>query len=196
MSYFSKSLSLIFSVSILYLLLSWQNSNVVSIKTTNVVIKFSGAKKFLDQNPSYNQDIMFLIDMKIASGSNRFFVVDVKNKKIIDKGLVAHGFGKDGSVKFSNVPESNMSSLGKYKIGKSYSGKYGKSYKLFGLDSSNSNADVRSIVIHSYDEVPNMETTNKIVCSLGCPMVNKIFFGRLEKILDKSEKPILLEMYN
>jgi L,D-transpeptidase catalytic domain len=172
-----------------------QNNAIPNIKTTNVSIKLSSALKFLAANKSYNQDIAFLINMKVASGQNRFFVVDVKNKKILDKGLVAHGYGKDGSVKFSNVSGSEMSSLGKYKIGESYIGKFGKSYKLYGLDSSNSNAYARAVVLHEHKDVPYNETTDEIIRSQGCPMVNKIFFNRLEKILDTNKRPILLEIY-
>jgi hypothetical protein len=174
---------------------SQKNKKQTAVKITNVSIKLSGAVQFLSQNPSYNQDIVFLIDMKIPSGKNRFFIVDVKNKKVIDKGLVAHGYGEDGSVKFSNKPGSEMSSLGKYKIGESYNGKYGKSYKLYGLDSTNSNAFSRGVVIHEYDEMPYEETDAEIVRSQGCPMVNKQFFIRIEKILDTTSKPILLEIY-
>lgn len=174
---------------------SQQNTTLPVINTTNVSIKLSAAKKFLDSNKSYNQDIVFLINMKVASGKNRFFVVDIKNKKILDKGLVAHGYGKDGSVKFSNESGSEMSSLGMYKIGESYTGKFGKSYKLFGLDKTNSNAYSRAVVLHKHDEVPYAETENEIIRSQGCPMVNNIFYARLEKILDTSKKPILLEIY-
>jgi hypothetical protein len=180
-----------FSISLNYY--AQKTKPQLGIKTTS--IKLSGAVQFLTQNQTYNQDIVFLIDMKIASGKNRFFVVDVKNKKVIDKGLVAHGFGKDGSVKFSNKSGSEMSSLGKYKVGESYKGKFGKSYKLYGLDSTNSNAYSRGIVIHEYDEMPYEETDAEIVRSQGCPMVNKQFFNRLEKILDTTTKPILLEIY-
>lgn len=172
-----------------------QQNNALPVKTSQVSIKLSGAKSFLDTNKSYNQDIVFLINFKIPSGKNRFFVVDIKNKKVLDKGLVAHGFGKDGSVKFSNEPGSEMSSIGKYKIGESYNGKFGKSYKLYGLDKTNSNAYTRAVVLHKHDEVPYEETEEEIIRSQGCPMVNKTFYSRLEKILDTTKKPILLEIY-
>lgn len=37
-------------------------------------------KKLIKKDSKYNQDIVFLIDMKIPSGKNRFFVYDLKKK--------------------------------------------------------------------------------------------------------------------
>ena len=45
-------------------------------------------KQKLDTN------IAFFLDMSIHSGKNRFFVVDLQAKKIINSGLVCHGMGK------------------------------------------------------------------------------------------------------
>ena len=67
--------------------------------------------------------------------------------------------------------------------------------KLYGLDSTNNNALIRNIVLHKYDRVPYLEKDGNICNSYGCPMVNKNFFERLEKILDNSNKTILLEIY-
>jgi len=46
------------------------------------------------------------------------------------------------------MPESKASSLGVYKTGEIYSGKHGKSLKLYGLSPTNSNVYERGIVIH------------------------------------------------
>lgn len=171
------------------------------VKLTEKRIKEHAGKiiEFLDKNPKYNPDIAFLVDMKIRSGRNRFFVYDLKNNKVLDQGLVAHGSGSETGVEnqlqFSNVNNSNATSLGKYSIGESYYGTFGKAYKLYGLDESNSNAFLRSIVLHKYSKMPYDEQVNPVCNSLGCPMLNKTYFERIEKILDKSEKKILLEIY-
>ena len=147
----------------------------------------------------YNNQIVFLIDMKIPSGKNRFFIYDLKENKIIDQGLVAHGSGSEtgieGKLKFSNVNNSLSTSLGKYAIGVSYSGQFGKAYKLHGLDKTNSNAYIRNIVLHKYSEVPYEEQVESICNSFGCPMVNEKYFKRIENIVDNSEKNIILEIY-
>lgn len=156
-------------------------------------------KKLLKDKPSYNSEIGFFIDMSIMSGKNRFFVYDFKQKKVIDKGLVAHGSGSEtdveGKLKFSNKPGSYCTSLGRYSIGDHYEGKFGKSYKLYGLDKSNSKALKRHVVMHKYADVPYWEQDEPICNSLGCPMVNEKFYARLEKIIDNSKKEIILNIY-
>ncbi|RXM42034.1 murein L,D-transpeptidase catalytic domain-containing protein [Flavobacterium sp. YO64] len=156
-------------------------------------------KKLIKKDSKYNQDIVFLIDMKIPSGKNRFFVYDLKTNKIIDQGLVAHGSGSEtttkGKLKFSNVPNSLSTSLGRYSIGNSYVGKFGKAYRLHGLDTTNSNASKRDIVFHYYYDVPYKEKDGYICNSFGCPMVNKKYFERMAKIIDNSESDILMSIY-
>lgn len=156
-------------------------------------------RRFLGKSPKYNSDIAFFLDMKIESGKSRFFIYDLKHSKLLNKGLVGHGSGSEtgilGKLKFSNVKNSNCSSLGKYAVGGSYSGRFGKAYKLYGLDETNSNAFDRNIVLHKYYDVPFEEQPDPICNSLGCPMVNEKFFGVMEKLIDNSKKKIILVMY-
>ncbi|OXA83738.1 hypothetical protein B0A73_21830 [Flavobacterium hibernum] len=156
-------------------------------------------KRIIKSNKKYNEKIAFFIDMKIPSGKNRFFVYDLVNNQILDQGLVAHGSGSEtnikGKLKFSNVPNSLSTSLGKYSIGKHYNGKFGKAYKLYGLDKTNSNAFVRDIVFHYYYDVPYNEQNGYICNSYGCPMVNKKYFERMAKIIDTSKSDILMSIY-
>lgn len=156
-------------------------------------------KKLVRNNPNYNTEIAFFIDMKIMSGKNRFFIYDLKNDSIIDQGLVAHGLGSkikdDGKQKFSNENNSLCTALGKYSIGKSYNGKFGKAYKMHGLDNTNNNAFLRNIVLHKYSYVPYEEQENQICHSFGCPMVNEKFYKRIEKLIDNSKKNIVLDIY-
>ncbi|WP_343695997.1 murein L,D-transpeptidase catalytic domain-containing protein [Flavobacterium sp.] len=161
--------------------------------------EIAAIRSFLGKSPKYNSDVVFFLDMKIESGRNRFFVYDLKNNKLLNKGLVGHGSGSEtgirGELKFSNVENSHCSSLGKYAIGGSYSGTFGKAYKLYGLDKTNNNAFNRNIVLHKYSEIPFEEQPYPICNSLGCPMVNEKFFSVLEKLIDNSKKKIILVMY-
>lgn len=156
-------------------------------------------EKLLKSNAAYNIEIGFFIDMRIPSMKNRFFIYDFKTKKMIDQGIVAHGSGSetgvDGQLKFSNVNNSLATSLGKYSIGHSYNGKFGKAYKLYGLDQTNSNAFSRNIVLHKYEDVPYQEQETYICNSHGCPMVSQKFYRILEKIIDASDKKIILSVY-
>ncbi|GAA3757527.1 hypothetical protein GCM10022423_04900 [Flavobacterium ginsengiterrae] len=160
----------------------------------------SEIKTFTSTNRGYSKKIAFLVDMKIKSGKNRFFVYDLENNKIIDQGLVAHGSGSETGIKgdilqFSNAPNSNCTSLGRYSIEKSYKGVFGKAFRLSGLDQTNNNALKRAIVLHCYKEVPDDEKEYYIINSHGCPMVSEMFFKRLEKIIDSSDSKIMLSVY-
>lgn len=161
--------------------------------------QIEGVKKIINSNSKYNKEIAFFIDMKIPSGRNRFFIYDLKNNQIIDEGLVAHGVGSEtgiqGELNFSNEGNSLCTSLGKYSIGHYYNGRFGKAYKLYGLDKTNSNAFNRSIVLHKYSAVPYDEQEKYICKSFGCPMVNEKYFERIEKIIDNSKTNIILNIY-
>ncbi|MBZ4035012.1 murein L,D-transpeptidase catalytic domain family protein [Flavobacterium sp. 17A] len=174
-------------------------ANTTSETDKRIENQLKDVRKLLATNTSYNKRIAFFIDMKIPSGKNRFFVYDLKENKIIDQGLVAHGSGSEtgvkGKLKFSNVPNSLSTSLGKYYIGNHYKGKFGKAYKLYGLDKTNSNAFKRDIVFHYYYDVPYKEKDGYICNSYGCPMVNKKYFQRIAKIIDSSESDILMSIY-
>ena len=156
-------------------------------------------KKFV-LGKSFSKKFIFLVDMSLPSGKNRFFVYDISKDSIIKTSLVAHGSGDNGfslTPKFSNQKESGCTALGKYRIGKSYAGRFGTAYKLYGLDSSNSNAFSRNIVLHSYNCVPGQETYPYPICnSRGCPMVAPAFLKQLQPIIDKSQEPILLWIFN
>ncbi len=156
-------------------------------------------KKVIQSNSKYNSEIAFFIDMKIHSGKNRFFIYDLKKNLVLDQGLVAHGSGSEtgipGKLKFSNTNNSLATSLGKYYIGNSYNGKFGKAYKLYGLDKTNSNAFDRAVVLHKYFDVPYEEQDGYICNSYGCPMVNENYFKRIENIIDNSKTNILLAIY-
>lgn len=155
-------------------------------------------KSFLAHHSNYNQQIAIYIDMKIPSGKSRLFVVHPKTDSILSKGLVAQGVNtkndEKGKLIFSNEPNSNCSSLGRYRIGGKYKGRFGDAYKLHGLDKSNSNAFARNVVLHSYYRVPDEEQEYPIMCSLGCPMVSINFLKKLEQYIDQSSKPILMEI--
>lgn len=189
-----------------FYLISYNESNLpkANIKIDNSIQKklISRVKEvqiFTSKHPKFNDSIGFFVDLKIPSGKNRFFIYNLKKNKLIDQGLVAHGSGCetriDGKLQFSNVENSNCSSLGKYYVDNSYYGQFGKAYKLHGLDKTNSNAYTRNIVLHKYSCVP-LDVQEEPICnSLGCPMVNEKYFKRIENILDNSEKNIILYIY-
>lgn len=160
--------------------------------------KVSSLSGYLKTN-NYNTNYCFMVDMRINSGRKRFFVYNLQRDMVERSGLVAHGTGSDRrgeELYFSNTPNSNCTSLGRYKIGKSYMGTWGLAYKLYGLDASNSNAFGRAIVLHAHYLVPTEEVDPYPLCeSWGCPMVAPGFLQDLRKYIDHSAKPILLWIY-
>lgn len=155
-------------------------------------------KAYLSKN-GYNKDVCFLADMKIPSGKNRFFVYSLSGDSIITSGLTTHGSGSQtetSALIFSNTEGSYATSIGKYKVGEKYSGKFGTAYKLFGLDKTNSNAYARAVVLHSHPYVPAQEVYPQPIClSWGCPTVSPSYLKILEKYIDNSSKPIMLWIY-
>lgn len=144
----------------------------------------------------FNEQWVLIAHLGVHSGLPRMAFVNIKTKAFADSGCVAHGYGSEAfseKAVFSNTPNSYCSSKGKYKIGKKYTGNFGASYKLHGLDKTNSNAFARFVVLHSYYMVPEKSTYPAyIVNSQGCPMVAPEFLYRLSNYIDKSEKPLLL----
>ncbi len=160
-------------------------------------LKADTAKQFAKKN-NYNTNTCFLFDISLPSGQKRFFIYDLQKDTIKSKGLVAHGncfeYWLEGR-RYSNATGSGCSSPGKYKIGSPYTGKFGYSYKLYGLDSSNSNAFERTVVLHSHSCVPENETDDEICQSNGCPTVAFPFLQLLKTIINGSGKPVLLWIY-
>ncbi len=171
----------------------------VSDKTLEKLEKKAAAVKLFAKLKGYNENTCFLIDMNLASGQNRFFIYNLKKDTLQNTGLVAHGNCFENWLegrKYSNVVGSGCTSLGKYKIGSSYTGKFGYSYKLHGLDSSNNNAFERTVVLHSHSCIPETEVTDEICQSNGCPTVSPTLLQELKPIINKSKKPVLLWIYN
>ncbi len=120
------------------------------------------------------KNIITIIDFTRPSSEKRLFVIDLARKKILYHTYVAHGVnsGYLYAVRFSNEMNSKESSLGFYETGETYTGKYGYSLRLDGLERGiNDMARERDIVIHGADYV-SKNTVRKFGCvgrSWGCP---------------------------
>jgi len=88
---------------------------------------------------------------------------------------VAHGknSGELYARRFSDVPESNMSSLGLFRVGERYLGDHGLALRLDGLDSlRNGNAAKRDIVLHKAGYVSIPFILLNVVTGYG-PMIGR-----------------------
>lgn len=159
--------------------------------------KAAEASSFIKEN-NYNNKLCFLVDMSLPSGQNRFFVFDLTKDSIKNSGLVTHGrcnqYWLEGR-KYGNTVGCGCSSLGKYKIGYSYKGRFGLAWKLYGLDKTNDKAFERFVVLHGHSCVPETENKDEICQSDGCPTVSPNFLQYLKPIISESKKPVLLWIY-
>ncbi|MCF6224545.1 MAG: murein L,D-transpeptidase catalytic domain family protein [Flavobacteriaceae bacterium] len=150
-----------------------------------------GYFKIIENNPLKNSNVLTIIDMSKSSKKERLFIIDVKNKKLIHKSIVAHGqkSGLEFAKNFSNKINSHKTSLGFYKTDKTYFGKHGLSLRLDGLEFSNNNARKRAIVIHSADYVSKyfIKNNGRLGRSWGCPSLPKKDYKKIiHKIKDES----------
>lgn len=198
---------IIIVIAAIYLLPRYTKYHIpVSIKTTDKQLRKENAKvkkaakdlkQFCIKN-NYNTHYAFIADMQLHSGKNRFFVYDFEKDTIVNAGLIAHGSCNNyylEKAKFDNAVGCGCSSLGKYKISYSYNGRFGKAFKLVGLENTNSNAFERCVVLHAYSCVPNSETYPQPICnSLGCPMVSYQYLEILSQYISQSNKPVILQI--
>jgi hypothetical protein len=142
-----------------------------------------------------NSRYLTIIDMSMHSSQKRYFLFDLATGKV-ERHNVSHGEGSDPNrdgyaTKFSNTPDSHMTSLGFYLTLGTYQGGNGYSMRLRGLQSTNDNAERRYVVVHPAKYVSNSQ--NKAGLSWGCPaldpkisksVINKIKGGSLFLIED------------
>ena len=121
-----------------------------------------------------NDNLLSIADFTLPSTQKRLFVIDLENFKLLFNTYVAHGrnSGKEYAKKFSNSPESHMSSLGFYVTLNTYYGDNGFSLRLEGEEKGiNDNAKSRAIVIHPADYVSEntVRSLGYLGRSYGCP---------------------------
>ncbi len=190
--------------SILAILLSFGNlrsadeTSPEAILTYNLRLRAASLQPFTATHGMDNQ-LFFLVDMTRPSGKKRFYVYDYAKDSVVLSGLVSHGRCNLNWLtgrQYSNQPGSGCTSLGRYRIGSSYNGQFGKSYRLYGLDSSNNKAAERAIVLHSAQSIPDEEVApGQIAQSDGCPAVSPAMLKKLDQLIQARRKPIMLYIY-
>jgi L,D-transpeptidase catalytic domain len=120
------------------------------------------------------RDYVAIADFALHSRTPRFHVLRLGDGSVRSY-LVAHGRGSDPThsgwlERFSNQPHSFATSAGAYRTDACYVGAHGRSIHLDGLDSSNSNAAARAIVVHGawYVSAEMVGHTGMLGRSEGC----------------------------
>ena len=122
----------------------------------------------------WRRDIVGVADFARPSSLPRLHFANLENGTVRSF-LVAHGRGSDREhsgflQNFSNVEGSEATSRGSYLTAEWYSGKYGTSIRLLGLDGDNSAALERAIVMHpaAYATADHIAKFGKLGRSEGC----------------------------
>lgn len=121
-----------------------------------------------------SKEILTLIDFSKPSTEERFYVFDMRHKKLLFTSLVSHGKNSGGkyATSFSNENGSLKSSLGFFLTENTYQGKNGYSLVLNGLEKGiNDRAKERAIVIHgaAYSNPSVIASSGRLGRSFGCP---------------------------
>lgn len=186
-------------VSLLLLMFIAGNINAPS---TNLQAKehAEAALKYCKAN-GLRTDYCILVDFGVHSGKNRFFIWDFNKQEIVYSTICEHGKGgKSTHMKpeFSNKRGSNCSSLGKYYVMNRrhmYNDPSVPCYVLKGMDTTNSNATSRGILIH-----PSVAQTPTFPFPLpwrteGCFGISLRGFEKVKYYKEMSNKPMLLWAY-
>lgn len=121
-----------------------------------------------------SKEILTLVDFSKPSTEERFYVFDMRHKKLLFTSLVSHGKNSGGNyaTSFSNKTGSLKSSLGFFLTENTYQGRNGYSLILDGLEKGiNDKAKERAIVIHgaAYSNPSVIASSGRLGRSFGCP---------------------------
>ncbi len=136
---------------------------------------FEKAMHYFEQNKNSipNPRYFMVVDFNLHSSKKRLFVFDLSNGTV-QKHNVAAGKNSDPdgngyATRFSNTPNSKMSSLGFYQTLHTYTGGHGLSLRLRGLSGTNSNVEARDVVMHPANYVSDSGRAGR---SWGCPAID------------------------
>lgn len=112
-----------------------------------------------------------VIDYSLPSSEKRLWIIDLESERVIFSDQVAHGAGSGGLVptRFSNTPNSHMSSLGLIEPLFEFQASSGRALRLRGLEPGiNDNIYDREIIVHPSTYIGNGRTGR----SQGCQAVH------------------------
>ena len=95
-------------------------------------------------------DYIIIVDYSKDIFQKRLWLYDIINDEIILNSRVTHALNS-GLIfcnVISNIPGTEKTCIGSFVTGNQYSGKFGNSMNIHGLDNNNSNANKRRIVFH------------------------------------------------
>ncbi|MHB1947345.1 MAG: murein L,D-transpeptidase catalytic domain family protein [Gammaproteobacteria bacterium] len=176
----------------------WINDQArrITAQATNIdrdVLKLSLAAYIKARQHGINRkSLLTVVDYSRPSTERRLWVIDLTRSKVLFNTWVTHGYnsGKVNATRFSNEMNSLKSSLGVFVTENSYTGTFGYSLRIHGLESGiNDNAYRRSIVFHGawYASPDVARRKGMLGRSFGCLAVNPTLSRSLiDTIKDRS----------
>lgn len=163
---------------------SWTADVLGGLDTDVFALALRAAEAAIERGDIERPSTLTVIDFSRPSRQKRLWVYDLRTKELLFHELVSHGrnSGDDLATQFSNVAESNQSSIGLFRTAETYIGKHGYSLRLDGLEKGiNDNARARAIVMHGADYVSaaTAKALGRLGRSLGCPAVRKAISRQL-----------------
>jgi hypothetical protein len=154
----------------------WTSVSLGSIDPKVFALALEAASSAVAHRQVAAPPTLTVIDYSRPSTQPRMWVYDLRSRALLFQELVSHGrgSGKTMATAFSNVPESNMTSLGLFRTGETYVGQNGYSLRLDGLERGvNDRARARAIVMHGapYVNAVTAKANGYLGRSLGCPAV-------------------------
>jgi hypothetical protein len=141
---------------------SWEDAEIGDVNTKVFATALKAAATAVARGDVKDPGTLTVIDFSRPSTQRRMWVYDLRSRTLLFDELVSHGRGSGVAMAtaFSNVPESNRSSLGLYRAAET------------GLEKGiNDRARERAIVIHAADYVNEKAARAQgyLGRSLGCP---------------------------
>ena len=160
---------------------------------------YIGYQTMKKQHRLNNKELFSIIDFTKDCNSKRFYTIDLEKMKIVYYTYVAHGkkSGERMATSFSDVVESNKSSIGFYITGSTYNGGNGYSLMLHGDEKGyNSNLAKRSVVVHAADYANEdyIARNGRMGRSLGCPALPENIYKQVIETI--KEKTMIFAYYN
>ena len=154
---------------------TWSAAELGGVKASVFALALEAAANAVARGEA-DPRTLTVIDFSRPSTEKRMWVFDLRTHQVLFHEQVAHGrgSGENLATAFSNVPESNQSSLGLFRTAEAYIGKHGLSLRLDGLERGiNDRARERAIVIHGaeYVNAATARAQGRLGRSLGCPAV-------------------------
>jgi len=145
-----------------------------------------------------DKKLISIIDFSKKSSLKRFYTIDLEALAVKFFTYVSHGknTGEDEAKSFSNVVQSNQSSLGFYVTGETYTGSKGYSLRLDGMEKGyNDRVRERAVVIHNADYVSEtwIKKYGRLGRSQGCPAL-PVELGK--KIIDAVKNKTVIFAYS